>query len=220
MRALGNVTAGHIGVTRGHMARALDAERARTKQVPPAFSAIKVAGERAHARARRGEEIALEPRDVAVRRLDVTGARVVAADPEVAFAELRVVLEVTKGYFVRSLARDLGEALGTGGHLSALRRTRSGCFTLEDAVPLDVSAQERLIPLATAAARALPVTVLTEAGVRAASFGQLVEPDAMRDAPLGPSAWLDEWGRLVAIGELAADRRGRVLRGFARAERS
>jgi tRNA pseudouridine55 synthase len=187
------------------------AERDRLWQMPPAVSAIRIGGERAHAIARRGEAPELALRECAVRRLDVVGGGLL---PE---PHLRLVVEVTKGYFVRALARDLSAALGTVGHLSALRRVRSGAFTLEDAVALDRPPEElraALIPAARAAARALPVSVLTADGVRAAGFGQRLLPDQLRSPHPAPSAWLDEAGELVAVGAAEADGGGRVLRGF------
>jgi tRNA pseudouridine55 synthase len=113
---------------------ALEDERARTLQTPPAYSAIRTGGERAHARARRGERLELAPRPVVVHRLRVVDA---SAEPP----SLQVSLDVGKGYYVRALARDLAGALGTVGHLTALRRTRSGCFTLADAHALDAPAE-------------------------------------------------------------------------------
>ena len=195
------------------LARAVEAERTRALQMPPAISAIRIGGERAHAIARRGESPDLVAREVCVRRLEVVGG---GLDPG---PFLRIEVDVTKGYFVRSLARDLAEALGTVGHLTQLRRTRSGAFTLADAVPLDATPDElraSLMPIDRAARRALPVSVLTEEGVRAAGHGQRLMPDQLRDPHPGPSAWLDEAGALVAIGEVDADGGGRVLRGFSR----
>jgi tRNA pseudouridine55 synthase len=193
--------------------RAIDAERARTMQVPPAFSAIRVGGERAHELARAGKlEGDLPARPVEVRSIDVTGGRALGG-----VVELDVRVAVAKGYFVRALARDLAQGLGTVGHLTRLRRTRSGAFTaLSDAVAVDAVAPEALVTVASAAARALPVTVLDEAGARAASYGQRVAPEQMTPplAPPGPSAWLDESSRLIAVGERAEDGSGRVLRGF------
>lgn len=177
---------------------AIAAERARTEQVPPAYSAIRIGGERAHELARRGEAPALTARAVAVRSLSVLGV----AGPEVTLA-----LTVSKGYFVRSLARDLALAVGTVGHLTALRRTRSGAFTLDDA-------GRGVIPLAEAAARALPVSRLTDAAARAAAQGKRVPSTEIAEPHGAPSAWLDPSGRLVAVGEVLEDGSGRVLRGF------
>lgn len=196
------------------LARVLAQERARTMQMPPAISALRVGGERAHAIVRRGEVPDLALRAIGVRRLDILGG---GLEPE---AHVRVVVEVAKGYFVRALARDLAEALGTFGHLTALRRTRSGAFRIEDAVSLEASPEtlrEALVPLASAAARALPVSVCTEEGVVAAGRGQRLMPGQLRDPHDAPSAWLDEAGALVAIGVVDPDGGGRVLRGFPRA---
>jgi tRNA pseudouridine55 synthase len=197
------------------LANALEAERARTLQSPPAYSAIREGGERAFDRARRGESFELPPRPVAVLRLDLLAS---AADPP----SLQVALEVAKGYYVRSLARDLALALGTAGHLTALRRTRSGCFALDEAIALDAAPEvlrAAVQPLAAAAARALPVARLSETGARDAGHGRAVAAaDAERPAVPAetPCAWLDPAGELVAVGSWDADGRGRVLRGFER----
>jgi tRNA pseudouridine55 synthase len=192
------------------LARAIEAEQVRTAQMPPAISAIRIGGERAHAIARRGEAPELALREVCVRRLAVLGG---GLDP-VPF--LRIAVDVTKGYFVRSLARDLAEALGTVGHLTQLRRTRSGAFTIADAVALDApqTFHASLMPIAVAASRALPVSVVTEEGVKAAGHGQRLMPDQLRDPHPTASAWLDESGALVAIGKVDPDGGGQVLRGF------
>lgn len=190
---------------------AVEIERRRTQQMPPAISAIRIGGERAYEIARRGEEPELVLRETSVRRLDVIGG---GLEPE---PHLRVVVEAAKGYFVRSLARDLAEGLGTLGHLTALRRTRSGAFTIDDAVALDSDPEvlrAALLPVARAAARALPVSILTADGVVAAGHGQRLMPGQLRDPHPSASAWLDEDGALVAIGEVAPDGGGRVLRGF------
>ncbi len=193
------------------LGRALDAERARTSQVPPAFSAIHTDGERAHARARRGEEVVLAPRPVCVKKLDVLGAGLEPAP----WITLRLAVE--KGYFVRSLARDLALSLGTVGHLTALRRTRSGSFTLDEAIALDTPEDEmiaRLLPLGIAAARALPVARLTDVGSADARTGRAVRPGDLDARGEGVFAWVDAKGELVAVGEVGADGAGRVLRGF------
>jgi tRNA pseudouridine55 synthase len=183
---------------RGRLQEAIAAEVARTEQVPPVYSAIHVDGRRSHDRARAGEDVELTPRPVAVREVRVVGTS--AADPGVA---LRV--EVSKGYYVRSLARDLGDRLGVPAHLSALRREASGSFTIADAVSLDAGAaalRAALIPIAEAAARALPVGRLTAEGAGRARQGQrLSEADFAELPPFAEaSAWLDLAGLLVAIG--------------------
>jgi tRNA pseudouridine55 synthase len=198
---------------------ALARERARVEQVPPAFAAIKTGGERAHVRARRGELPELAPRAVAVRELELVAQ---GLDPE-PWVKLRLV--VSKGYYVRALARDLAEALGTVGHLTALQRTRAGSFTIDEAIALDAgdssapasdAVRARVMPLATAAARALSVARITEAGENDARHGRAVDTHDLAPAIEGPHAWLDAQGALVAIGERDAAGTGRVLRGFAK----
>ncbi|MDP8999586.1 MAG: tRNA pseudouridine(55) synthase TruB [Myxococcota bacterium] len=192
---------------------ALAAESARSSQVPPAFSAIKRDGERAYALARRGVQPVLTARDVHVRRLELVAC--IAEPPSIA-----VLLEVSKGYYVRALARDLCEALGTVGHLTSLRRTRSGCFERGEALSLDAPKDEllaRMVPLAVAATRVLPSAQLTNVGVRDARCGRQVQPPDIRGPADAPSAWLDPQGELVAVGSVDQAGCGSVLRGFAAA---
>ena len=190
---------------------AVDAEIARTSQTPPRYSAIHTDGERAYAKARRGETVVLEARPVRVHELVVT-----AMSSEEAFLE--VTVKADKGYYVRSLARDLAHGLGTLGHLTALRRIDSGGFSIASALPLHSPREalaERIISLPEAARRALPALVLTDEGVREARFGRRVpfELLASGEARDVPSAWFDQAGVLVAIG-VWEENGGRVLRGF------
>jgi tRNA pseudouridine55 synthase len=97
-------------------------------QVPPAYSALKVDGERAYARARAGESFTLATRHVTIRSL-----KLLESTPDSA----TFAAEVSKGTYIRSLARDIAEALGTRGHVTMLRRTRAGAFRIEDAITLD-----------------------------------------------------------------------------------
>jgi tRNA pseudouridine55 synthase len=192
---------------------ALAGERARTEQVPPAFSAIQVGWLRSYARARAGEEVELEERAVEVMALSVTGAGV-APRP---FLELE--MEVGKGYYVRSLARDLGERLGLPAHLGALRRTASGPFEIAGAVPLDAGAarlREAIVPLGEVVGRSLPVVKLTGGGGERAKVGKRLGVGDFEDAPPEgvACAWVGEEGRLVAIG-VWRDGEGAVSRGFA-----
>ncbi|HYE96513.1 MAG TPA: tRNA pseudouridine(55) synthase TruB [Rubricoccaceae bacterium] len=113
----------------------LEAVRARFEgeitQVPPVFSAIKVGGQRLYQKARKGMEVEVPPRRVAIYRLAWTGRRGADVDFEV---------ECSKGTYVRSLAHDVGQALGVGAHLVALRRTAIGPYRVEDAFALDTLA--------------------------------------------------------------------------------
>jgi tRNA pseudouridine55 synthase len=195
------------GIAREDLEKALEEERSRTLQVPPAVSAIKVLGVRSHRLARRGEAPALPPRDVRVESL-----RLHAHGPD------RATLEVTvsKGYYVRALARDLGERLGVPAHLGTLRRIRSGAFDIAEALPLPLPKDAPLLSLVEVARRCLPVRELTEVGSRRAAFGQPLLSEHFTGEPpprAGPSAWLRPDGALVAVGSYHGDAL-RVLRGF------
>ncbi|MFO0556291.1 MAG: hypothetical protein U0271_48390 [Polyangiaceae bacterium] len=173
------------------LARALDAERARTEQVPPAYSAIKVDGVRSHRLARRGEAATLPARPVAVRSLVCT--RETAAPPS-----LELAMTVSKGYYVRSLARDLGAALGTAAHLTALRRTAAGDFSVREATTLDALASAPLLPVEQAVRRVMPVISLDDEATLRVRDGKplaLAEPPA----PGVPVALLRPDGSLAAI---------------------
>jgi tRNA pseudouridine55 synthase len=184
---------------------ALAAERARTQQTPPAVSAIKVAGERAYALARKGEAPELAPRAVEVKELFVT---------ELCPPRLCCEVLASKGYYVRSLARDLGEHLGLPAHLSALRRLASGPFRVEQSASWPANQPPALIGLADAACAALPLCRLKEGAVLRARQGKPLTADDFdtlpEDGPLG--AWLGPSGELIAIGTTSGELK--VQRGF------
>jgi tRNA pseudouridine55 synthase len=188
-----------------HLLAAFSAERERTLQVPPAVSAIQIGGRRAHELTRRGEPPELPPRPVRVESLVL---HAVKAD------RIELSVRASKGYYVRALARDLGERLGVPACLSALRRTESGAFTLEEAWPWPLPPGAEPLPLVTVAARCLPTVTLTAEGAHKARLGQALTPAHFVAAPdgEGPHAWLDG-AELVAVGALAGDV-FRVLRGF------
>jgi tRNA pseudouridine55 synthase len=145
------------------------------EQVPSAVSAIKIDGQRAYKRARAGEAVELAARPVTVRRFTATGFRRPAPD----LLDVDVEVECSSGTYVRALARDLGSALGVGGHLTALRRTRVGPFALDTARTLDQLAaldDPVTVPLAEAVRTALPARELETAEVRELSFGRPLEP--------------------------------------------
>jgi tRNA pseudouridine55 synthase len=198
----------------GRIEAALLAEAAREQQIPPAYSAIQIDGQRSHELARAGKAVELAPRPVAVRSCRVLAAAVPGLGPP----SIDVEIEVSKGYYVRSFGRDLGERLGVPCHLAQLRRTRSGAFRIENAVQLDAGEaafRAAMVPLAAAVALALPVACLTAAGIVRARQGKRLGAADFVEAPEGEvSAWLDPGGRLVAIGQ-RADGELVVLRGFA-----
>lgn len=168
-------------------------------QVPSAVSAIKVDGRRAYERVRAGEEVELAARAVVVSRFDVLDDRL--AD---GFRDLDVVVDCSSGTYIRALARDLGAALGVGGHLTALRRTRVGPFEVTEAAGLDELAQVQPLPVATAARRILPVLEVSAAeavdlrhGKRL--LGQHGRLQGLRAAAIAPD------GALIGIVERRGD---------------
>jgi tRNA pseudouridine55 synthase len=168
------------------------------QQVPSAVSAVKIDGKRAYKRVRAGEEVVLPPRPVTVYRFDLLAVR-----RETDHLELDVVVECSSGTYVRALARDLGAGLGTGGHLSALRRTTVGPFTLAKARTLEALEEkpELSFELDAAVAAAFPRRDVDEATARAVQFGQTVPPAGIEGTygVFGPD------GRVIA---LASDAEG------------
>lgn len=139
--AEGDVTSapGTAGVDAAALAAAIRDLTGPIDQVPSAVSAIKVDGKRAYARVRAGEQVALQARPVRIHSFDATGSpQHATADDGTAVVDLPVRIECSSGTYIRALARDLGTALGTGGHLTALRRTRVGVFDIAAAQELPV----------------------------------------------------------------------------------
>lgn len=166
------------------------------EQVPSAVSAIKVDGRRSYARVRAGEEVRLKARPVVVDVFEPQDFR-----PGIR-AELDVRVVCSSGTYVRALARDLGEALGIGGHLTRLRRTRVGGFDLTVARTLDeLAASFDLLPLAEAARRALPAVELSEEDARAVRNGRALPHLSLSDA--GPVAVFAPTGEFLALYESA-----------------
>ncbi|MGC5078085.1 tRNA pseudouridine(55) synthase TruB [Agrococcus sp. DT81.2] len=154
----GTADASHL--TSADLAAPMAALTGDIEQVPSSVSAIKVDGERAYARVRAGEQVELQARPVTVARFEAVAFRIGA------LAEVDVIVDCSSGTYIRALARDLGAALGVGGHLSALRRTRIGPFAVDgapgaDALP-ETGADALLLPPAAAAARILPVARLDD----------------------------------------------------------
>ena len=152
-------------------------------QVPTAVSAIKVDGRRAYARVRAGEEVTLEPRRVTVHELTVHEVR-----PGSETFDLDVTVRCSSGTYVRALARDLGAALGVGGHLTALRRTAVGSFEIAEAHTLDQLTDEfAMVPLTEAARATFPALELDERAAADVRFGRALElPDHQTDGSLRP----------------------------------
>jgi len=190
--------------TRDAVERVLDSLRGEHLQTPPAFSAKKVAGQRAYAMARRAEPVALQPVPVRVMALDVL---------EFTGPLLSVALSCSPGFYVRSFAHEIGEQVGTGACLETLRRIGSGPFDLSHAVTLDdlqrnpTDAAGRAVPLDRLLLD-LPGARLTDEGKSRVSHGQDVGRAHLWPEDTGcldPRAaeWvrlLDSGGRLLALG--------------------
>jgi tRNA pseudouridine55 synthase len=185
----------------------------RIMQRPPAFSAIKVDGERAYDLARAGETVELAERQVLVHSFDLIDR------PDGDHARFRAASG--KGMYVRSLARDLAEALGTVGHVSALRRTRTGVFSVANCVSMDElellsgenAARTALLPIRSSLL-GVQTLVLTAADAQTLRSGQriLIKPHhgSLYEAPL---IFAEHQGVPVALVEAIAGE-FRVLRGF------
>ncbi len=190
---------------------ALSAFSGPISQRPPAYSAIKVGGRRAYALARAGETVTLAAREVTIHALAIVSWDEQDPDRPVAVIDLTC----SAGTYVRALARDLGEAVGTAAYLGALTRTASGPFHLENAVSLDAvraaaaDDPSGLIPLLQpidAGLDALPVVRLTEVEVAAIARGQFLRPAAALPRPADHYRLQDPSGALVAIATASAGR--------------
>ena len=178
------------------------------RQVPSAVSAIKVNGRRSYARVRGGEQVELAARPVTVHRFDVLDRRTADVDGH-RVLDLDVEVEVSSGTYVRALARDLGTALGVGGHLTALRRTAVGPYTLDVARSLEALAEDfTVLPLADAARAAFTARELGDDEVRALRYGQRIAATGTAQVPVaafGPD------GSLVALLEDRGDQSRSLL---------
>ncbi|MFT3970549.1 MAG: tRNA pseudouridine(55) synthase TruB [Micropruina sp.] len=174
-------------------------------QVPSTVSAIKINGQRAYARARRGEDVVLAGRPVTVSRFDIIGRRDTDADG-LAVIDLDVIVDCSSGTYIRALARDLGAALGTGGHLTALRRIRVGGFELDgaltpEALTADPPRTPAVIGMAEVARRCFAHLELTADQAVDVGYGRPLR----LTLPADPTALLHD-GRLLALYRPDADR--------------
>jgi tRNA pseudouridine55 synthase len=187
---LQSVSADHV--TDEAIAAALDPLRGDIRQVPSAVSAIKIGGRRAYQLAREGQTVVLEARPVRIDRFEVVAIRRAAG-----LVDLDVEVDCSSGTYIRALARDLGDALGVGGHLTALRRTRVGRFELSQAASLDDLAEHPRLSLSLDDACLLMFARrdLTAEDVDAARNGRSLPPAGLD----GVYAATDDAGRVVAL---------------------
>ncbi len=207
-----------VGVAPGRAAveAALPAFIGTISQRPPAYSAIKVGGRRAYAMARAGESVVLAEREVTIKSIDLVDWD--DTDPERPIAIIEVACAA--GTYIRALARDLGERVGSAAYLGALTRTASGPFLLDEAKPLDdvreaaAGGPAGLVPFlrpVDAGLEAFPVVTLTTAEVVAVARGQYVLPAVGMPVPAEKYRLVGPDAALVAIasakdGRLAPDK--------------
>ncbi len=165
------------------------------QQVPPAVSAIKVDGQRAYKLTRAGAAPELKPRPVTVYEFTVTDVR-----PAGDLLDVDATVRCSSGTYIRALARDLGDKLGTGGHLTALRRTRVGGYGLDAARTLDQLAERfEVMPLAQAAAAAFPRRDLSADEARRLAHGGRLPAGPPGTGTPSPTAAFAPDGSLVAL---------------------
>lgn len=195
--AEGEVTGGSIAaaVTEEDIRAAVADLTGEIQQVPSSVSAIKVKGERSYARVRSGEDVDLPARPVTVHRFEVHGIRRVNGGR---LLDVDVTVACSSGTYIRALARDLGRMLGVGGHLTALRRTQVGPYSIEQARTLEQLAETLDVLSLDDAGRALfEVRELSDAEALDVSHGRRITPTGGE----GPVAAFAPDGTLVALLE-------------------
>jgi tRNA pseudouridine55 synthase len=197
--AEGEVTGGAsaVDVSVETVAKAAAGLTGEIEQVPPAVSAIKVDGQRAYRLTRAGAAPELKARPVTVYEFTITGT---SRDGDL--LDVEATVRCSSGTYIRALARDLGAALGTGGHLTRLRRTRVGGYRIEDARTLEqLAGRFEVLPLAQAAAAAFPSRTLTADEARRLAHGGRLAAATPAAAPVaaGPAAAYAPDGTLIAL---------------------
>lgn len=187
---LGEADAGHL--TDDEIMAQVDALTGEIMQVPSKVSAIKIDGKRAHELVREGKDVDIPPRPVMIFSFDVSQIR-----RDGAFVDVDARVHCSSGTYIRSLARDMGDALGVGGHLTALRREASGPFTLEHARSLEELSDHPALSLSLdeALTTAWPVLNVTADEYAALAMGKWLEPRGLNGvhAAVGPD------GKAVAL---------------------
>jgi tRNA pseudouridine55 synthase len=187
---------GVVGLVEAEIEAAMAELRGDILQVPAAVSAIKISGVRSYRRVRAGQSVELSERPVTIRRFDLLGRREPTVDG-VSCVDLSVVVECSSGTYVRALARDLGAALGVGGHLTTLRRTRVGAFALDEAQTLEQADRGlRILPLDRVVRSSFPTLTVNET-----QAGQIRNGRRLADVilPDGTTALLDAAGHFLAL---------------------
>ncbi len=186
-------------LTPARVEEALKGLRGPIEQVPSSVSAIKVDGERAYAKVRSGDEVKLKARPITIHRFEITGEPRLVTEGENTFFDFDAVIDCSSGTYIRALARDLGSALGLGGHLTALRRTKIGSYLIEQAQDLEGLTAEKLsvLPLEEAATQQFSVRELSDQEVIDLRHGKRLK--VVAETEIAPTAAIAADGSLVAM---------------------
>lgn len=185
-------------ITKAQIEQALDSLRGEIQQVPSSVSAIKVDGQRAYAKVRSGDEVKLAARAVKISKFVMLSEPTLKVEGENTFLDLDVVVECSSGTYIRALARDLGSTLGVGGHLTALRRTRIGSYSVEQAQSLEGLTSETLsvLDISSAAKQQFEIRILSEQEALDLRHGKRLKAVSEGSEPF---AGIDSTGKLVAM---------------------
>lgn len=177
---------------------ALQEFRGVIQQVPSSVSAIKVDGQRAYAKVRSGDEVKLAARSVTISKFEIIGEPKLVEDEGQAFLDVDVVVDCSSGTYIRALARDLGNRLQVGGHLTALRRTRIGSYTIDQAQSLTELSPETLsvIDISESAKQQFAVRTLSAQEVIDLRHGKRLKANGEGAEPF---AGVDATGKLIAM---------------------
>ncbi|MFV0425631.1 MAG: tRNA pseudouridine(55) synthase TruB [Beutenbergiaceae bacterium] len=186
---------GATGIDEQQVRAAVAQFTGRIEQVPSAVSAIKVDGKRAYARVRAGEDVQLKARPVTIYRCDVLAAQAGSAADGTAVLDVDVEVACSSGTYIRALARDLGSALQSAGHLRALRRSRVGDFDVSEASPVDGLEQVKLLDVSAVARRVFTGRELSTAEATELRYGRRIAASGTE----GVVATFDPAGQVVAL---------------------
>lgn len=172
--------------------------RGQIMQVPSSVSAIKVDGERAYAKVRSGDEVKLAERPIEITTFEITNSIGIVQEGDNTYFDIEVQVDCSSGTYIRALARDLGESLGVGGHLTALRRSRIGKYTIDQAQQLDGLSSETLsvLDISLAARQQFETRSLSEQDVIDLRHGKRLKASGKGAKPF---AGVDESGKLIAM---------------------
>lgn len=186
------------GISDDAIESALQTLRGEIMQVPSSVSAIKVDGQRAYAAVRSGNEVKLAARPITIHRFEITSQIRRVQENENSFIDVDVLVVCSSGTYIRALARDAGSQLGIGGHLTALRRTSVGSYSVEQAQNMDSLTKEslRVMPNAEAARSQFAVRELSVQDVIDLRHGKRLKAAGESSEPF---AGIDENGNLIAM---------------------